>query len=1080
MKGYFKFILIGLLFFGMFTGIAEAQTEPSINNSSISVDSVTLDSATITFEVNQSDANTYIKYGENGTSLNSQSDPVSDAPYEITLSGLSASTKYDFEIYAENSTDPAKNTTSEINHFTTTTPTSPSINNSSISVNNLTGKKVRITFEVNQSDANTYIKYGTNKSSLDSQSDADNDDPYEIILSELSGGTKYYFKIYAENKVFSNYNSTSEKNDFTTLSIKGNRIWEEGMSDYYEWTAESYSGFYYDLDSGISSETMSISDINSNIGEGELEYTTSPIETDFEHSGFGSYEVIGFMAERYFAGYIGENTSFVNEDISMMGDGQLSKVLMDSDERKSVFSGSALTLEEGYRLNIVEVDLQGDSVLVRLTKNGEEIETTVVSADDYYVYKKDLGSTDDVPIIAVNFANVFRGTETNAVFVEGIFQITDEYTEISEGDDYGKMEIESVGLNEIQMDNEDSISLEEGDTIDIMGNLKIVVADDADTLRFAPFVDRTEPGTYEVRGTVFEKNGMTVDKWTPLNFEGFYYDIDEGLQTESFEVTDRSNSNIQENGLEYISDAVKVEFEYDDWGKYKVVGFMAEKYFAGYHESNDENNTEFTNDDISPLSDGQLSKVLIDSEEQKSIYTGSSLILEEGYTLNINEVDVNGDNVFIELRKGGELMEQDIISSGEEYVYEKDLGSTDDVPIIAVHFSEIFRGQETNAVFVDGIFQISDEYTEIENGDSYGKMEIDNIDSNRIKMTNDNSINLGEGDTINIMGDIKFKVADSDTLRYYPFVEVTTKRGDSLNLDIPDTAIKGEPFTISVTSRGAAIENAEISYNGENVGETSTDGTLEYTPEDTGTYTITAEKQGYVSVSGQVDVEIPEEAKEKMSISVDSEDIFEGDVINITVTRAIGNEPIENADVFFDQSRIGKTNENGKLSYTTTETGFHKITVSKQGYKEAEENIEVLELMADFEFSNLQINPSTVSPDENVKISANATNTGEVSGDYNVELVVNGSVVDSKQINLDVGDNTTVQFNHSEEQAGNYSVEIGELTGSFKVEESSNIILYSIGIIGAIAAGLGYMFTKGGWTIEMVRGRITELIGRIR
>jgi hypothetical protein len=227
-------------------------------------------------------------------------------------------------------------------------------------------------------------------------------------------------------------------------------------------------------------------------------------------------------------------------------------------------------------------------------------------------------------------------------------------------------------------------------------------------------------------------------------------------------------------------------------------------------------------------------------------------------------------------------------------------------------------------------------------------------------------------------------------------------------------------------------------------------------------------------------VEIPEEAKEKMSISVDSEDIFEGDVINITVTRAIGNEPIENADVFFDQSRIGETNENGKLSYTATEIGFHKITVSKQGYKESEENIEILELMADFEFSDLQINPSTVSPGENVKISANATNTGEVSGDYNVELVVNGSVVDSKQINLDVGDNTTVQFNHSEEQAGNYSVEIGGLTGSFKVEESSNIILFSIGIIGAIAAGLGYMFTKGGWTIEMVRGRITELIGRIR
>ncbi|MFP4654867.1 MAG: S-layer protein domain-containing protein [Methanohalobium sp.] len=924
------------------------------------------------------------------------------------------------------------------------------------------------------------------------------DGEYQTILpkntnsykaSGFNPETKHTIKIRTVD-TNGNENDTADVTNTTETRPKtyftGNRIWDESkdMSTTYKWTAESYSGFYYDLDTGLSSETMTISDIGSNIDEDDLEYSTEPIETDFEYSGFDSYQVIGFMAERYFAGYLeddGENgTDFVDEDISVMSDGQLSKVLMDTDERESVFSGSALELEDGYRLNIVEIDLQGDSVLVRLTKDGDEVDTTIVSADDYYTYEKDLGSTDDVPIIAINFAEVFQGTETNAVFIEGIFQISDEYTEIAEGDSYGKMEIDSVRSDKILMENDDSISLSSGDIIDIMGNLKIIVADDS-TLRFAPFVDRTEPGTYEVRGTVFEEDGMDVSEWTPLNFEGFYYDIDEGLITESLEVTDRSDRNIQDNGLEYISDAERVDFEHNEWGKYNVIGFMAEKYFAGYLETNDKDNTKFTDKDISPLSDGQLSKVLIDSDERNSIYSGSSLILEEGYTLHIIEVDVNGDNVFVELRKGGEQVEQGIVSSGEEFVYEKDLGSTDDVPIIAVNFNEIFRGQETNAVFVEGIFQISDEYTEIENGDSYGKMEIDEIDADGVKMKNDDNINLGKGDTINVMDNIKFKVADDDKLRYYPFVEVTTKRGESLDLDMPDTAIRGEPFTITVTSRGADVENASIKLDDEKIGETSTDGTFEYTPEDTGIYTITAEKRGYVSASGEIDIDIPEEAKDEMSVSIDPEDVFEGDAINVTVTSTIGNEPIEDADVFFDQNLIGNTSEDGMISYTVTEPGFHKIKVSKDKYKEAEENIEVLELMADFEFSNLQINPPTVSPGETVRISADATNTGEVSGDYNVELVVNGSVVDSKQISLDVGENTSIQFNHSEEQTGNYSVEIGNSTGSFNVEEGAGIVLYSIiGVIGAIAVGLGYMFTKGGWTVEMVRGRITELTKRSR
>ena len=45
-----------------------------------------------------------------------------------------------------------------------------------------------------------------------------------------------------------------------------------------------------------------------------------------------------------------------------------------------------------------------------------------------YVYKTDLGESTDVPIIIVHFGTVFSGSETSAVFVQGIFQISDNYT----------------------------------------------------------------------------------------------------------------------------------------------------------------------------------------------------------------------------------------------------------------------------------------------------------------------------------------------------------------------------------------------------------------------------------------------------------------------------------------------------------------------------------------------------------------------------------------------------------------------------------------------------------------------------
>ncbi|ATU08453.1 S-layer protein domain-containing protein [Methanohalophilus portucalensis] len=1022
----------------------ESRT-PSSND----VDTTTGDSETFSVDIDQTVNVTWQIDGTNITPIN---ESVMSALY--TNSTASAGT-YIVTAFFENVN--GSNSTSWT--WEVSNPPAPSLEDRTPSNNDVdtsTGDSETFSVDIDQTVNVTWQIDGTNITPINESVTS-----ASYTNSTASAGN-YTVTAFFEN--VNGSNSTSWNWEVHSATYEwGNRIWDEDadQSNIYTWDGRSFSGFYYDLDTGDTSETMEITiDVgNSEIKNGNLNYTTNPIPKDFEQDRWGSYQIIGFMAERYFAGYKDTSSSIVDNDLSLMSDGILSKVLLDTDDDESIYSGSSLTLEEGYNLNIQQVDVNGDSVWISLTQNGDEVDDAILSSDETYVYEKDLGGVDDVPVIAVHIDDVFSGTETNAVFIDGIFQISDDYVEIDEGDDFGEMEIDNVGANEIKMLNEDDIDLEEGDIIDIMGKLKFIVADDEDgTLRFAPFVDMSEPGTYELRGTIAEDQEFT---WTPLNFEGFYYNIDEGLSSESLKVEDDDGS-IDEGKLIYEAKPVSVEFEYDNsgWGEYHVIGFMAEKYFAGYNGSNFAG--ENYNSDL--MSEGQLSKVLIDDDDEKSVYTGSSLILEEGYALNIQEVDVNGERVMIELTQDGDEVDSGIISSNDEYVYEKDLGDEDDVPIIVVHFNEVFSGTETSAVFVEGIFQISEDYLEVEDGDDFGVMTVDST-TGSIILENEDEVDLDEGDTIDIMGEVKFKVADDgDYVRYYPFVEVETEPAESLDIDIePTTVVEGEEITFTVTSRGASIRDASILIDGDRVGTTSDEGVFEYDTDDAGKFTATAEKEGYVSSKGNFEVISPDDESKKISIEVSPEEVFEGTPITISVVKAIGSEPLEDAEVFFDGTSLGETDEDGTITYNPKEPGTHKLEAKADGYLDAELNIKVNELAANFEFSNLRIDPLPATAGEEFTVMVDSINTGNAEGSYTVELSINDNVTDSQEITLGQNNSTTIEFTSTAGEPGTYLVKAGGLSTTMDVEEGTSIVWYVLGgLLLVVGGGAAYIFATGG------------------
>lgn len=816
-------------------------------------------------------------------------------------------------------------------------------------------------------------------------------------------------------------------------SSEGNRIWDENSNQNltYTWTPQTYSGFYYDLDTGEGSETMTVqlTKGSRSIQKDVLKYETKPVKTEFEFGDWGSYQVIGFMAERYFAGYT-ENSSFIKDEVSVISEGQLSKILIDSNDKKSLYTGSSLILEEGYSLNIVEVDVNGNTVWVQLEKDGDVIDDGFLSSNSDYVYETELGAAEDVPLIAVHLAQVFSGTETNAVFVEGIFQISDTYVQIENGDRFGKMEISSTSSSGITMKNRDSITLSKGNTIDIMGKLGFVVAD-ASELRFAPIVETSEPGTYELRGTVYDEASNTT-VWTPFNFEGFYYNIDENISTESLTLKEGINGrSINNEDLVYSSTPALVKFEHEGWGSYEVVGFMAEKYFAGYPD-----NTLGNSKSVSVLSDDILAKVLIDDDNKKSMFTGSSITLENGYSLKASEVDVNGERVLVELYKDGEQVDSGIVPSNGDYVYEANIGGAEDIPMIAVHVSTVFRSQETDAVFIEGVFQISDDYLELSQGDSFGRMEISTISNSGITMKNEDSISLSKGNTIDLMGNVKFRVADSSVLRFYPYVEVETAAQDQLEIETPDVFVVGQAAEILVTARNVSVSDVEILFEGKSIGTTGDGGNLTYTPGQAGSFTLSANKAGYIS--GTKDVDVVEAGVLKLLLSTSPETVRVGDQISIKVADSVGNKPVSGVDIYFGGQKVeGQTGTDGSVSYWVTAPGTYTVNATKAGYEEGKTVVEVSEDKANFEYSDLSIEPASVKGGDAVAIKVNVANTGNIAGETKVELLINNESADSNTTSLEAGASTVVEFSHTEKTAGTYTVGVGDLSESYDVTKST-------------------------------------------
>jgi len=119
-----------------------------------------------------------------------------------------------------------------------------------------------------------------------------------------------------------------------------------------------------------------------------------------------------------------------------------------------------------------------------------------------------------------------------------------------------------------------------------------------------------------------------------------------------------------------------------------------------------------TIDRVWQLSDVNSSQVILNESGELVITSESPINLEEGYWLAIKSIDIDGNKLHIELSKNGEVIDSKIVIppqiENSLYVYSTDLGSSENIELIKVHFRNSFRGADEDLASIDQIWQASE------------------------------------------------------------------------------------------------------------------------------------------------------------------------------------------------------------------------------------------------------------------------------------------------------------------------------------------------------------------------------------
>ncbi len=556
-------------------------------------------------------------------------------------------------------------------------------------------------------------------------------------------------------------------------------VWEPGENLSFTWTNENFDGFYYDAQSRTGNESLTINLGNlkdrsihikdRSIPDGGIIYSTKVETTTARYKPFGEYAVIWFMGGKYLTGFPeGKSNISAWSGIDL---NRLYSLMIDDDTSHTLINGSNLTLEGGYVLEVRDVDAAGSRVTLSLMREGVGIDTKTIDTGKNYIYE-----IKGRPVIAVHIDSILKENETVSVAIKGIFQASEQYTLVNDGDIFGRMKITKVSDTGITMSNFLPVDLKRGSIIDI-GELELKVAD-SNTLR----VHLYKKWLYvkgEHRGAT-GRNNLTA--WDGLNYAGFSYDADSGNYSESLVITNLTGRRIAEGGLTYTSYRLrKVPHAVTNMtgkkpdgtdGSYVTFSLGGKKYTPrnnGFRELLIAHGDSISEKEVllgrPPWFEGD-DKLAPGLDTFK--WGMDTWELGEGYTLTVKSIDTVSDPRKAQLVLNRSDVELDDVWLPAENAYRYFRPGENGTPKLITYLDAVFSGATVDAIQLRYTWFISDNVTRIKEGDRFGVFNVTVVEPDRIVLKNSVPVELRAGSSINLLGNLSFFVENSDELRFYP------------------------------------------------------------------------------------------------------------------------------------------------------------------------------------------------------------------------------------------------------------------------------------------------------------------------
>nr|WP_276575154.1 S-layer protein domain-containing protein [Methanococcoides seepicolus] len=294
-------------------------------------------------------------------------------------------------------------------------------------------------------------------------------DDWYFKVSRAGKGTDGGYLFYPAKKV-----TTPGK-----YEIRGSPL-DTGDVSEISWNATNWPAFYYSMnEAGSAAETLSYENsdpenpaigaapTNNVMDKGELTYTTHPyvkkytVSTKTDATTVNKYYMMPWFSQKY---------------VAIEGDAQkITKLVFEQkgSAEKTLKVGQSWELGKGYNLTVNQLDIDGGKVWLALSKEGVELESKILDTngeDDkrIFVAKDDFADKEDAVYFVTYVDEAFKGTSDCFIILKYTWLIDkDDVTTIEVDDEFGALKCTEVSEDKITLSNDQEITLEMGDTIDL-------------------------------------------------------------------------------------------------------------------------------------------------------------------------------------------------------------------------------------------------------------------------------------------------------------------------------------------------------------------------------------------------------------------------------------------------------------------------------------------------------------------------------------------------------------------------------------------------------------------------------------